>query len=188
MTDFTIHNEETAPDAGGDMLGEAKDKFGMVPNVLGIMAESSSELEGYLTLSKLFEETSLTQEEQKIVLMTVSFENECDYCMAAHSMESENIGVSEKVISAVRNGEPIEDNHLEALRRFTAAVVRKRGNLVESDVETFLEAGYEQKNILEVILAVGMKTMSNYTNHIANTPLDEAMESYRWEPPQNTDD
>lgn len=183
MPDFKIHNKATAPDDAKQTLEEAEQKFGMLPNLLGIMAEAPPALKGYLSLSALFDETTLTPQEGKIVLLAASFENQCAYCMAAHSAEAEQAGVGEQAIDAIRNGKPIEDDRLQALREFTAAVVRDRGHLSDADVDAFLAAGYTKQNILEVILAVAMKTLSNYTNHIADTPLDDPMESFSWEPP-----
>ncbi len=186
MVDFQIHNESSAPKGARDELCKTKKEIGMLPNIFGIMAESPPELKGYLSLDALLKETTLTTEEQYVVLMAVSFENGCSYCVAAHTGEAKQAGVEEKVIQAIRNGKPIGDDRLEALRSFAAAVVQKRGHLPEEEIEAFLSAGYEKANILEVILAVGMKTISNYTNHIADTPLDKAMEPFRWDPTETT--
>ena len=182
MVDFQVHDESSAPQDAKDVLRKAEKDFGMLPNIFGVMAESPPELKGYLSLDALLKETTLTTGEQYVVLMTVSAENGCNYCVAAHSAEAKEAGIEEGIIQAIRSGRPLRDGKLEALRVFAAAVVRKRGHLPEEDIEAFLSAGYEKANILEVILAVGMKTISNYTNHIAHTPLDRAMEPFRWEP------
>ena len=84
------------------------------------------------------------------------------------------------VVQAIRTGQPIADGKLEALRRFTAAVAATRGRPPEADTAAFLAAGYAPAHILEVILGVGMKTLSNYTNHLAGTPLDEAFAPVAW--------
>ncbi len=183
MATFKIHDNATAPNDAKQTIEKAEQKFGMLPNILAVMAEAPPALKGYMSLSALFDQTTLAPEERKVVLLAASFENECAYCMAAHTAEAKQAGVGEQVIEAIRNGNPIEDDRLQALRSFTAAVVRDRGHLSEADVNAFLTAGYTNRNILEVILAVAMKTLSNYTNHIADTPLDEPMESFSWEPP-----
>lgn len=183
MVTFKIHDKNSAPDAAKAALDEAERKFGMSPNVLGIMAESPPALKGYLSLSGLFEQTTLTPEERNVVLLASSFENECDYCMAAHTAEAKQAGVDETVIEALRNANPVDDERLEALRELTAKVVHDRGHLSEENIDAFLAAGYSKQNILEVILAVAMKTLSNYTNHVADTPLDAAMEPFAWESP-----
>jgi alkylhydroperoxidase family enzyme len=86
------------------------------------------------------------------------------------------------VVEAIREDRPISDSKLQALRAFTTAVVEKRGWVSDEDVSTFVAAGYSKAQILEVILGVSFKTLSNYTNHIANPPLDEAFETGAWSP------
>jgi alkylhydroperoxidase family enzyme len=84
------------------------------------------------------------------------------------------------VIQAVRTDSPIADDRLEAFRRFVQLATDRRGDVSEQEKQAFLDAGYTNQNILEVILVIGMKTLSNYTNHIAETPLDGAFEPARW--------
>ncbi|MCG8435980.1 MAG: carboxymuconolactone decarboxylase family protein [Gammaproteobacteria bacterium] len=84
------------------------------------------------------------------------------------------------MVAALREGTPIPDMKLEALRRFTAKVVQSRGFVSEQDIEDFLAAGYGNEQILEVILGVGLKTLSNYTNHFADTPVDQAFQPQAW--------
>jgi alkylhydroperoxidase family enzyme len=86
----------------------------------------------------------------------------------------------ESVILALRNKRPLEDNRLEALRSFAAAVVKQRGHLSQSEIDRLLSAGYTGATILAVITAVALKTVSNYANHIAETPLDQAFQPHEW--------
>jgi len=186
MVDFEIHDESSAPQDAKDVLRQAEEDFGMLPNIFGAMAESPTELKAYMSLSALLEETTLTVIERNVVLLAISFENECDYCMAAHSAVAQQLNVPLEIIEAVRNGDPIEDGKLESLRSFAAEVMCQRGHLPDAEVEVFLSAGYMKENILKIVLAVAMKTISNYTNHIADTPLDQAMKAFRWEPPEKS--
>jgi AhpD family alkylhydroperoxidase len=151
----------------------------MVPNLLGTLAESPQTLKGYLALAGLFEETSLSPEERQVVLLAVSFENACEYCMAAHSMGARRQGVAAHVIDALRNGAALPDARLEALRVFAQAVVRQRG-WAEREAESFVEAGFTKAQLLDVVLGVAQKTLSNYVNHLAHTPLDAALEPEKW--------
>ena len=100
--------------------------------------------------------------------------------MAAHTSISQMAGVSADVIEALRNDTPILDSKLEALRVFTAVINERKGWPADSDVDAFLSAGYTRESILEVILGTSLKVMSNYTNHIAETPLDEAFAANAW--------
>lgn len=77
------------------------------------------------------------------------------------------------MINSLSNNLPIDDVKLETLRQFTASLVEKRGWVSEEDIETFFETGYTKRNILELIVGVGQKTISNYVNHIAHTPIDQ---------------
>ena len=183
MTKFTIHDRNSAPAKSAELLAKAEAKYGFIPNLLGIASESPAALEGYVALSGLFSGSSLSPVEQQVVTLTVSFENGCDYCMAAHSMAAEMAGATAEQIAALREGAPLADARLEALRRFTAALVQNRGWLDEKEVEAFLAAGYSRQSILDVILGAALKTISNYTNHLTKTPLDAAFEKYRWTSP-----
>ena len=172
MTSFTVHDENTAPESARPVMLKAAAMFGFVPNLIGVMAESPELAEGYLALTEVFSRTGLTPVEQQVVLLAVSHQNECRYCVAAHGMIAEMVDVPAAVVEALHAGEPLPDARLEVLRRFTVSVVHSRGWPPEQELEGFLAAGYERRHVFDVILGVGMKTLSNYTNHIAETPLD----------------
>lgn len=169
---YTVYSPETAPEASKEILRNAKGKFGFVPNILGIMAEAPALLKAYTTLAKIFDETSLNLTERQVVLLTASVVNGCEYCVAAHSAIARMQGLSEDVVQAAREGKVIIDPKLEALRRFTRTVVKTRGWPHEDDTKEFLAAGYTRAQVLEVLLGVGFKMLSNYANHIAATPID----------------
>lgn len=177
---YTVHDIDTAPAAAKQALNGAKQAFGFVPNLLGVMAEAPPLLKAYLTLGGLFDETSLTATERQVVLLTVSFTNGCEYCVAAHTVISNMQKIPDEIGHAIRMGAPLADHKLEALRRFTTLIVTSRGNPSSIDMKSFLETGYTRAQILEVLLGVGMKMLSNYTNHIAETPLDQAFMSAKW--------
>ncbi len=180
MTTYKIHNENTASTPAADLLKKAKEKYGFVPNLLGTMAESPALLKAYMTLAGIFDETSFSATEKQIVLLAVSLTNNCGYCMAAHSAIAGMQGVPEDVIKALRENIPIKDDKLEALRRLAQSMAETRGYPSENTVKNFLDAGYTQAQLLEVVLGVGVKTLSNYTNSIAKTPLDEAFKPAEW--------
>lgn len=177
---YTIHAPETAPDDAKDSLAGARRVYGFVPNLLGAMAEAPALLKSYLALSRFFDETSLSPTERQTVLLSVSRANGCEYCVAAHTAIAAMQGVADDVVGAVRTGEPLADGKLEALRRFTVTVVESRGWPTDAERRAFVSAGYANRQVLEVVLGVGLKTLSNYTNHLAATPLDEAFASAAW--------
>ncbi|MGI9344522.1 MAG: carboxymuconolactone decarboxylase family protein [Gammaproteobacteria bacterium] len=181
MTKFTVHSPDTAPDAARPLLEGAQKAFGgMIPNLYGVMAESPALLEAYQQLGAIFTRTSLEPAEQHIVWITVNFENDCHYCMAAHSAVAKHAGLPDADIDALRTGAPLDDPRHEALRQFATVMVRKRGWPDPADVESLMAAGYNNATILDVILGIGMKTLSNYTNHVADTPVDEAFAKFAW--------
>ncbi len=182
MTDFTTYNTGTAPEASKPLLEGVKKAYGFEPNLLGNMAEAPALLEGYLALAGIFDKAALSETERQIILMTNNRLNGCTYCMAAHTTISQMNNVEPAVIEALRDGTPIADPKLEALRTFAEIINRKRGWLEEIDIEDFLAAGYSRQNVLEVILGTSLKVMSNYTNHITETVVDDAFAPNAWTP------
>ena len=157
-------------------------KFGFVPNLIRELAGAPAAVKAYVTLSGLLDETSLTPVERQIVLATTSAENGCEYCVAAHTAGLKMAGFADDQIEAIREQRPLADRKLEALRIFTAKVVNKRGWIDDADLDRFLQAGYTKEQVLDVLVGVTMKTLSNYTNHIAHTPLDKQLQAFAWEP------
>ncbi len=131
-------------------------------------------------MGKIFDESSFSATERQLIILAVSRYNECNYCIAAHTVVAGMQKVPTDVIEAIREDRPIRDSRLEALRTFATSVVEKRGWVTDEQVSAFLAAGFSRAQILEVIVGISFKTLSNYTNHIADTPLDEAFEAGAW--------
>ena len=180
MTDFKTYSIETAPAAAKPFLEGAKRAYGFEPNLLGTMAEAPALLEGYMTLSGIFDKSDLSATERQIILMTNNRLNGCVYCMAAHTTISQMQNVAAEVIDALRTNTPIADPKLEALRIFTAIINESRGWPTDGQVSKFIAAGYTRQNVLEVVLGTSLKVMSNYTNHIAQTEVDAAFAANAW--------
>lgn len=183
MTDFQIHTLDSAPPEGREKLEAVQSRMGFIPNLFGGLAEAPPALEAYLALDELLRRTSLSPAEQQVVLLSASVENHCAFCVAAHSSGALKAGASREVVDALRDGDEVPDARLGALAAFTQAVVRERGFVDERHMESFLEAGFSRANVLEVIMAVGMKTLSNYANHILETPLNEELSEFAWSAP-----
>jgi uncharacterized peroxidase-related enzyme len=181
MSRFPIHTVDTAPEAK-KLIAEAEKAFGFLPNLLGAMAEAPALLEGYMTLATIFDKTDLSPTERQIILMANNRLNGCTYCMSAHTGISKAQGVSDDVIEALRDGTELADPKLEALRAFAVRINETRGWPDQNDLDALLSAGYSLRTILEVVLGTALKVMSNYTNHIAGTPLDSAFAAFEWTP------
>lgn len=186
MKRFDIHTIDTAPEGSKPLLQKSQQSFGMIPNLHGVMAESPQMLEAYQTMGNIAAQSSLTTEQRHVVLLAINVANRCHYCVPAHTMLAKKDGVEDATIDAIREERAIDDETLEALRLFTIDVVEKRGFVDDTDVEAFLNAGYSKANLLDVILVVSYKVLSNYVNHFAETPIDEPFAKFQWDEPRKT--
>ena len=180
MTEFTLHDKNTAPAESEDLLDVSIKAFGRVPGLHAVMAEAPGLLEGYQRLHQLFLDSSFDDEEVTVVWQTINVEHECHYCVPAHTGIAKSMKVDDAITEALRNETPLPTEKLEALRDFTLSVIRDRGNVNDDAVQAFLDAGFTKRQILEVVLAAAQKVMSNYTNHLANTPIDSIFQKYEW--------
>lgn len=180
---FKVHDIATAPAGSTDILKSVQDAWGFVPNLHRVLAESPAALEAYATLWTIAEKTSFTPVERNIVYLSIIYENECVYCMAGHTNLSKMAKVDDAAIVAVREGRPIADAKLQALRHFAAQVTRNRGVVNPADVEAFKAAGYDNGAVLDVLVLAATKLISNYANHLAETPLDAFMKGAEWKAP-----
>lgn len=173
---------EAAEPAAREIMDKVKAGLGMVPNMYQTMANLPGLLATYTHGYEQFRNSkSFSPAEQEVVFLSISRENGCTYCMAAHSMLADRMsGVPEDVTQALRAGQTIPDEKLSALAEFARLMVLTRGRPTPGDVERFMNAGYREEHILAIILAVAVKTISNYSNHVFSTEVDEAFGAYKW--------
>lgn len=148
----------------------------MITNLERTMARAPALLEGYLQLSQQLAMTSLAPVEQQIVCLCASLENECEYCAAWHSMLAASAGLSPPDLAALRTGAALSTPRLEALRRFTVEMMHTRGAVGDESLAMFLAAGWSPSQALEIVLAVGLKTLSNYAARLTGVTLDPLVE------------
>ncbi|OEY65052.1 carboxymuconolactone decarboxylase family protein [Marinobacter sp. X15-166B] len=180
MTTFTLHDQHSAPSESQPLLEQSLKAFGMIPSLHAVMAEAPGLLEAYQRLHQLFLDSSFDDEEITVVWQTINVEHACHYCVPAHTGIAKSMNVDDAITEALRNETPLPTARLEALRDFTLAVIRGRGNVDDRAVAAFLEAGFSKRQILEIVLGLAQKTMSNYTNHLANTPIDPPFQKFAW--------
>lgn len=175
----TLDNAE--PEAKA-LLEAAKAQVGFVPNMYTGMANSPGLLETYLDGYERFRKHSgLTSAEQEVVFLTISRGNGCDYCVAAHSVLADRMSkVPPAVTDAIRDGKTIPDARLASLSLFTEVMRSTRGLPSKAQVQAFLDAGYGERQVLEIILAIAVKTISNYSNHLFHTPVDAMFAGRAW--------
>jgi len=180
MSTLKVHTIESAPEASKSLLENSKKAYGMIPGLHGVLAGSPGILEAYQNLHQLFVDSSFNNEELTVVWQSINVEHECHYCVPAHTGIAAMMKVDEKITEALRNRTALADSKLEALREMTLSIVRNRGNVNDEEIEAFYAAGYGERQVLEIILGVSQKVISNYTNHIAQTPIDTAFEKFSW--------
>ena len=180
MTDFPSHDLDTAPDASKPLLENSQKAFGRLPGLHKVMSESPQLLEGYQVLHRLFPETAFDADEMTVVWQTINVEHECHYCVPAHTGIAKMMKVSDDLSTALRDEAPLPSAKLEALRTFTLQMLRGRGNVSEAQMQAFFDAGYGHRAVLDIILGLAQKVMSNYTNHVAQTPVDEVFKPLAW--------
>ncbi|MCA9771135.1 MAG: carboxymuconolactone decarboxylase family protein [Myxococcales bacterium] len=174
MRILKLFSKKDAPAEAAPILEKAEAEFGFTPNYMGVMAASPALLRAYTALEQVFASSSLSPGEQQLVALVASYEHDCPYCLPAHSEMAAREGITEEVIEAIREGRGIENPRFQALRRFTSRIIETRGQVTDDEVDGFCRAGYTKAQALEVILGVGLKTLSNFTNRLAETPLDPA--------------
>jgi uncharacterized peroxidase-related enzyme len=172
---------DNASAAQKEILETAQKQVGFIPNMYANMANVPGVLSTYLHGYGLFRKDSgFTPTEQEVVFLAVSQTNGCKYCTAAHSMIADKMsGVPADVLQAIRSGNPIGDARLAALFALTQDLVKNLGQPSPAKVKAFLDAGYSDSHVLNIILAVAVKVLSNYTNHAFATEVDERFSAYK---------
>ena len=177
---FPIHTKETAPEASRATLEATAKKYGFLPNLFGVLAESPTAVEAYAAINKALEQSALSPVEQQVVALTVSTTNDCAYCVGAHSTVAHMVHMPEDILAELRDQRPLSARKLNALRTLVLSILRHRGWVPEEDLEHFVAAGYTQRHVLDVLTVLALKTLSNYVNHIAQTPLDPQFAAQAW--------
>jgi uncharacterized peroxidase-related enzyme len=165
---------QSAPVGSRPVLEQIQKGFGFIPNLMATFANSPAVLKGYMALDAEFEKT-FTPAERQTILLAASVENSCGYCTAAHSTILKGmLKVPAEVVAAIREGRSTASPKHDALIALTREIVRERGHVNEGTIERFLAAGYRREQVMEVLLGVALKTISNYLDHISTTTIDGA--------------
>ncbi|MET7861677.1 carboxymuconolactone decarboxylase family protein [Micromonospora taraxaci] len=180
MSVFTEHTAETAPVAARRTIEGVQNRFGWLPTPVALMAESPQLLAGFLAANAGFEQTDLSPLDREVVILTVAATHECHFCVALHTGKLTQLGASAELITALRAGSALPEPRLEALRRFTVAVLDHRGAVPDDELDDFLTAGYQPRHALNVVLGVGAYTMSTFANRLTRAPLDPPLAAHAW--------
>lgn len=185
MTEFNFHDATSAPEGARETLAKVGKHYGFIPNLLAGLAEAPTALHAYIGLSEQFGKATLSAQEQQVVLLSASVVNGCEFCVAAHSFIARNMAKLDGAnLQALRDGKALPDRRLDALAAFTRAVVEERGWVRGAALDAFLGAGFSKAQALEVVTGVALKTLSNYANHLLDTPVNAQFAAERWERPR----
>lgn len=154
---------------------KAKQALGFVPNLVTEMTKENPAVgDVYLTAQGLIHEGGvLSPAEQQAVILAVSSYNDCHYCTKAHAVAGKQAGLDAAAVETINEGGLPEDDRLKSLVRATRRILGKRGWLSDADEAEFSDLGLNRPKLYEIITIIGIKTMSNYVNHIAETEVDE---------------
>ena len=135
---------ETAKPLASKIMANTKKSLGFVPNMYGLMANNPALLDSYTHSYHTFRENAgFTTIEQEVIFLSVAYENNCDYCMAALSFVADKMSkFPEEVTNAIREGKKITDAKLNALNLFTKLMTKNRGFTSNVEIDAFLNAGY----------------------------------------------
>lgn len=163
---------QEAPEASRPMLAAVEKQLGVVPNLFRMVGTNPVALEAYLGLSGTLGKGKLPATTRERIALAVAEINGCGYCLSAHTYLAKNLAkLDDAEITANRNGAS-NDPKADAAVRFAAKVVNQRGHVETKDVEAVKEAGYDDGQILEIVLHIALNTWTNYINEIAQTEID----------------
>jgi AhpD family alkylhydroperoxidase len=169
---FPAHTTDTAPEPARRTLRAIEKHFGHLPDAAARMATSPQLLEGFQRLNALFETTSLPPLARETVIMTVAVRNGCHFCVALHTDRLRALGADASLITALQEGQPLDDHKLEGVRVFALAALAHAGGVPPRDLDLFLAAGWDPQQALEVVLGIGTYTLSTFANRLTGATID----------------
>jgi uncharacterized peroxidase-related enzyme len=168
----TFPSIAAAPAAAQPLLESAKKQLGSVPNLFRVIANSPAALEGYFGLNGALANGSLDAKTRERIALAVAEINGCGYCLSAHTYLGKNIAkLDDAEITANRNGAS-NDPKADAAVRFAARIVRERGHVSDADLAAVKAAGFDDAQVIEIVLHVALNTLTNYVNEVASTEID----------------
>ena len=163
---------EASPAAAQPLLHAVEKQLGVVPNLFRVVGNSPAALEGYLGLNGALGKGELEAATRERIALAVAEAKGCDYCLSAHTYLGKNLAkLSEAEISANRNGSS-SDSKAAAAVRFAVKLVKARGHVADADVQAVKKAGYNDAQVIEIVLHFALNTLTNYVNEVAKTEID----------------
>lgn len=170
MTTFTVPTRDTVSPANQAMFDALQGQLGFVPNLFATLALSENALGTYLALQSA--KSSISLKAREVVNLVVSQVNACEYCLAAHTALGKMNGFSDRQILEIRAGTAAFDPKLDVLARLTRSIALKRGHADPALVDAFFAAGWTQENLVDAIVTIGDKIVTNYLHGATRVPVD----------------
>ena len=163
---------EATPPVSQPLLEGVKQQLGSVPNMFRLVATSPAALQSYLDLSGALSKGALPAPTRERIALAVAEINGCSYCLSAHTYLGKHLAkLDDAEITANRSGAS-NDPKADAAVRFAVKVVREHGHVSEEDLSTVKAAGYDDAQVIEIVLHVALNTWTNYINEVAKTDID----------------
>lgn len=170
MSTFNIPTHTTVSLANQALFDNLKNSLGMVPNLYATLAHSETALGNYLTLQNA--KSSINGKAREVVNLVVSQVNRCEYCLAAHTAIGGMVGFTPEQIIEIRQGRATFDTKLDALARLVHNIATERGHADPALVDAFLAAGWSQGHLVDAIVVIGDKTVTNYLHGTTKVAVD----------------
>ena len=170
MTNINAPTRDEVSSQNQAIFDNLKKALGMVPNLYATFAHSETALGTYLSLQNA--KSSLMGKSREVVNLVVSQVNECEYCLAAHTTLGKMVGFTDDQIMELRHGHASFDAKFDSLARLTKSIAEHRGRAEQSVVDAFFAAGWTKENLVDAIVIIGDKTISNYLHSVTKVPVD----------------
>lgn len=170
MFNISVPTRETVNETNQAIFDNLESKLGFVPNLYATLALSNNALKSYLDFQG--QPTSLKAKEKEAINLAVSQVNECDYCLAAHTAIGKMSGLTDEQVIELRQGFASFDSRLDALARFARETTLDRGKPSRETVDNLLAAGFTQENLVDAVVLIGDKTVTNYLHGVTDVPVD----------------
>src|SRR5215813_7018303 len=178
---YPVHTLVSAPENSKQALEQLQKAFGVIPNIVGAIADSPKLINSLVGVFQQVHSSSLTEQEIQIVLLTDAVANSCTYAVAFHTALATQQGVSSDETGEVRERRAPKDKRFAALSTLAKTLIEKRGHVSEQELDSFTAAGFTKEQVLEVIAIVAASTITNYAGTIANPPLEDSFRQYAWQ-------
>lgn len=167
---FTVPAKSDVSEHNQQLFDKLHKSLGFVPNLYAYFAKNETALGDYLTLQN--RKSTLRAKEREVINLVTSQLNGCRYCQSAHTVLGKMNGFTDEQVLEIRKGSASFDSKLDALVKFTASTVENRGRATEESKEAFFAAGYDEAAMIDVVIIIGDKIISNYLHNLAGFEID----------------